>query len=117
MGSEIVIVPLLFIVIFGIVYLFVSSRHKERMALIEKGIDAAIFYSKPTKKSNLLLIFILNLSLLLISIGVAIFLGAMLHQYFQVHESVAYTGSIFSLSGIALFCGYGLTKKMKEDPA
>jgi L-cystine uptake protein TcyP (sodium:dicarboxylate symporter family) len=43
MGSELVIVLVLFGTIFGIVYLFISSRHKERMSLIEKGIDASIF--------------------------------------------------------------------------
>ncbi len=29
--------------IFGIMYLFYSTRHKERLALIEKGADASLF--------------------------------------------------------------------------
>ena len=33
----------LFAVIFGIFYLFYSTRNKERLALIEKGTDASIF--------------------------------------------------------------------------
>ena len=46
MHSELVIIPVIFGVIFGIYYLFISARNKERLALIEKGADATIFYGK-----------------------------------------------------------------------
>ena len=39
MGSEVIVIPIIFGVLFGIFYLFISSRHKERLALIEKGAD------------------------------------------------------------------------------
>ena len=45
MGSEVIIMPAIFGVFFGMYYLFVTARNKERMALIEKGADASIFYS------------------------------------------------------------------------
>ena len=43
MGSEVIILPIIFGVIFAIAYLFFSTRNKERLALIEKGADASIF--------------------------------------------------------------------------
>ena len=46
MGGEIVILIGLFSVVFGIAYLYFSTRNKERMALIEKGADASIFVTK-----------------------------------------------------------------------
>ncbi len=45
MGSEVIILPIMFGVTFGVIYLFITSRHKERLALIEKGADASIFYA------------------------------------------------------------------------
>ncbi len=37
MGSEVIILPVIFGVIFAIAYLYFSTRNKERLALIEKG--------------------------------------------------------------------------------
>ena len=106
MGSELIIVPALFSVIFGIVYLVVTARHKERMALIEKGTDASIFHVSKPGKSNVLPIIILNLALLLMSVGVAIFIGALLNKNFGVISGVAYTGSIFLISGVGMYIGF-----------
>jgi hypothetical protein len=106
MGSELVIVPVLFGTIFGIFYLFISSRHKERMALIEKGTDASIFYSAKTSKSRYLPVIILNFAILLGSIGLAIFIGALLERNYDVEDSVAYPGTIFLISGIGMYIGF-----------
>ena len=41
---EEVLIPIsFFLAVFGIIYLFLSTRNKERLALIEKGADASIF--------------------------------------------------------------------------
>ena len=95
MGSELIIVPVLFGTIFGIVYLFISSRHKERMALIEKGTDASIFYAAKTGKSKYLPIIVLNF--------------ALLNKNFDVDGSVAYPGTIFLISGIGMYIGFKKT--------
>ena len=65
MDSELVIVPVIFGVIFGIFYLFISARNKERLALIEKGADASIFYGKDRKATPMWKVIIINLALLL----------------------------------------------------
>ncbi len=106
MGSELVIIPVLFGTIFGIFYLFISSRHKERMALIEKGIDASIFYSAKTARSKYFPVIILNFAVLLTSIGVAIFIGALLNRNFGVDPGVAYPGTIFLVSGLGMYFGF-----------
>ena len=42
-----ILVPLgLFAMIFGIVYLLVTSRNRERMALIERGADPTLFEAR-----------------------------------------------------------------------
>jgi len=108
----------LFIIIFGIFYLHYSTRNKERLALIEKGADASIFFSAKAaqKKSSVPIwkILILNMAVLLMGIGAGVFSGAILETYSAIPEEVGYTGSIFLMAGIALFVGFILSKKLVE---
>lgn len=109
-----ILIPIsLFIVIFGIYYLHYSTRNKERLALIEKGADASIFYTPKDKKAApVWKILLLNLAVLLMGIGVGVFLANILNQYVGMDEEVAYPGSIFLVAGIALFIGFKMTQQM-----
>jgi len=110
---EAVVFIVLFLIIFGVFYLHYSTRHKERLALIEKGADASIFYSKKDKKTApVWKILILNSAVLMMGIGAGIFLANILVQYAYMDEEVAFPGSIFLVGGIALFIGFKLTKQL-----
>lgn len=98
--------------LFGIVYVAVSSRTRVRLALIEKGADASIFTSGPANKSNIFSIILVNLGLLLLSVGIGIFLAAILHQSFNIDSEVAYPGTIFTVAGIGLLVGYRISSKI-----
>jgi len=115
MHSEIIIVPIFFGVIFGIVYLFISARNKERLALIEKGADASIFYNKKKSVTPMWKVIIINLALLLMGIGLGIFVAAILVEALNVAQDVAYPGTIFFMAGAGLFSGFVLTKKLNTD--
>lgn len=108
----------LFVIIFGIFYLHYSSRNKERLALIEKGADASIFFSAKVaqRRSRVPIwkILILNLAVLLMGIGSGIFIGSVLEAYTEIHKEVGYTGSIFLMAGVGLFVGFTLSKKLVE---
>ncbi len=45
MNPEIVILPIMFAMIFGVVYVYFTTQHRQRMALIEKGQDPNIIHS------------------------------------------------------------------------
>ncbi|UOB18013.1 DUF6249 domain-containing protein [Abyssalbus ytuae] len=109
---EVIIVGIIFGTIFGIVYLLVSARNKERMALIEKGAEASIFYSKDRRITPVWKVLVLNLSLLLMGIGLGIFIAGILVSVFYVEGEVAYPGTIFLMAGIGLFTGFTMTKKL-----
>lgn len=96
--------------IVGITYLFVSSRHKERMALIDKGVDASLFTNKNRKIKPIWKVLLVNTSLLLIGIGVGVFIGGVMDQYSQLDGEIAFPGSIFTMAGIALFIGFRITQ-------
>lgn len=112
MGSEVIIMPIIFGVLFGIVYLFISSRHKERLALIEKGADASIFYSNKKTTSPIWKVLVVNLAMILMGIGVGIFIAGILHYNLGVDAEVAYPGTIFTLAGMGLFTGFKFSQKL-----
>ena len=115
MGSEVIIMPIIFGVIFGMYYLYISARNRERLALIEKGSDASIFYSKKKHVTPVWKVIVINLALLLVGIGVGIFIANMLTYNIGIDEDVAYPGTIFLLAGLGLFAGFFTTKKLNKD--
>ncbi|WP_075341324.1 DUF6249 domain-containing protein [Tenacibaculum agarivorans] len=106
----------LFAVIFGIFYLFYSTRNKERLALIEKGADAKIFMLGERKRSTLTgRVIVLNLSLLLMGIGLGVFLALLVTTYTMLEEEAMYPAMIFFMGGLGLFTGFNLTKKLDKE--
>jgi len=115
MGSEIIVLPVIFGTVFGIFYLYISARNRERLALIDKGADASIFYSKKKHVTPVWKVIVLNLALLLAGIGIGIFIASFLNMNLGIDEDVAYPGTIFLLAGIGLFAGFFATKKLNKD--
>ncbi|MFD0991324.1 DUF6249 domain-containing protein [Mariniflexile jejuense] len=113
--EEILIPISLFLAIFGIVYLYLSTRNKERLALIEKGADASIFMRGKQHAAPIWKILILNLALLLMAIGLGVFIASFLHYNLGVDDDVAYPGTIFLMSGIGLFIGFNMTKNLDKE--
>ncbi len=125
---EIAVLAIIFGTIFGIFYLYFSTRNKERMALIEKGADASIFMKgRPKNAAPFWKVLILNLGLLAMGIGVGILLGTILGSYFgyngswenrpdnAVDSGVFYAASIFLCAGGALLIGFNQTKKLDQE--
>jgi flagellar biosynthesis protein FliQ len=103
----------LFIIIFGIFYLHFTTRNKERLALIEKGGDASMFFGKKPKRSGIVgKMVVLNFATLLIGVGLGVFVGGLLQTYTTIQEEVGFIGSIFLFAGIGLLVGFYLTKKL-----
>ncbi|MFI2742448.1 DUF6249 domain-containing protein [Zhouia sp. PK063] len=114
MGSEVIIVPAVFATIFGIAYLFFSSRNKERLALIEKGENASIFLKGKGFLTPVYKILLLNLAILSIGIGVAVFIANSLENVLDMSADTIYTGTIFIVGGISFLVGYFVTNKVVD---
>lgn len=113
MGGEVLVFICLFLVLFGIAYLFYSTRNKERLALIEKGADASIFVKGASATAApVWKILILNLALLLMGIGSGIMIGGILASTFNVQKNIAMPGSIFLMAGTGLLIGFFVTKTL-----
>ena len=108
--SEAIIPISLFLAIFGIVYLHLSTRNKERLALIEKGADASIFNLGKRAGSSWKVI-VLNLAFLLMGIGLGVFIANLLVTYSSLGEDAVYPALIFFMAGVGLYVGFTQTKK------
>lgn len=115
MGGEVIVFVCLFSVVFGIAYLYYSTRNKERLALIEKGADASIFVQGRQKAQPFWKVLVLNLALLLMGIGAGVMLGGLLHYSAGVDDDIAMPGSIFLMAGTGLLVGFFMTKKLDRE--
>ena len=107
---EEVLIPLIvFSSIFGMVYVYLNTRNKERLSLIEKGADASLFATKKNYKSNLTLKF----GMLAVGIGIGILIASLLESYTILDEEVAYPSMIFLFGGLFLVANAMIEKKDK----
>ena len=110
---EEVLIPLIvFGSMFAVVYVFLTTRNKERLALIEKGADATLFKSGPGK--SVFGIVVLNIALMAIGIGIGVLLASLLSQN-GMDEEVAFPAMIFIGGGLGLLAGFFASRKFKDD--
>jgi len=88
---------------FGVVYLFLTTRNKERMALIEKGADASLFNTGKEKGWSFTWSkFTLKIGMLAMGIAIGIIVGALMSQSGVLDADANYAASIFFFGGLSL---------------
>jgi len=108
---EAVLVPLtVFASIFGMVYVWLTTRNKERLAMIEKGADASLFTVKKSHRNN----YTLKFGMLAVGIGIGILIGSLLETYTTLDEGVAFPSMIFLFGGGFLIANAMIEKKHDE---
>jgi hypothetical protein len=112
---EALIVFIIFGSIFAIAYLYFSTRNKERLALIEKGADATIFVRGKQQTAPIWKVFILNIALLFMGIGIGVFIASLLDHYTTLDNDAVYPATIFLMAGIGLFVGFSMTKNLDKE--
>jgi len=112
---EVAVLAIIFGSIFGVFYLYFSSRNKERLALIEKGVDASIFMKGKQHAAPIWKVIILNLALLLMGIGAGIIIGGVFTEALNLNNEIAMPGTIFLCAGAGLFIGFNMTKNLDKE--
>ena len=113
MAEDIIIPIALFGTIFGIIYVFFTTRNKERLALIEKGADASLFTSNRKSSSNKT--FALKIGMFLVGIALGLLLGNVIAETTRLKEEVAYFSMTFLCGGLSLIIFYFIEKKMMKE--
>ena len=102
-----ILVPIgFFLLIFSILYVFWTTRSKERLALIEKGADASVFKARSSKYA------LLKWGIFLIGASIGVISGYALSNL--INEVVAFFSMIFLFGGVGLIVAYLITNKLTE---
>jgi hypothetical protein len=98
-----------FLTFFAVMYVYLTTRSRERLSLIEKGATANIFKMDPTE-SRLNLV---KWGIFLIGLSAGVITGYALSEI--INEVVAFFTTILLTGGIALIVAYVVTKKMDNS--
>lgn len=108
--AEDIIIPLaLFATIFGILYVFLTTRNKERLALIEKGADASLLNMKRNKLVTL------KYGMFLTGLATGLLIGNLIAANTVVKEEVAYFSMMLLCGGLSLIFFYLIEKKHSRE--
>jgi hypothetical protein len=95
--------------IFGVLYFYFTTRNRERLALIEKNADPALFRVEPT---NVFKKFSIKIGMLFIGGGFGVLVGNILTVSTRLEEPVAYISMIFMFAGAGLILSYFVARKV-----
>jgi F0F1-type ATP synthase membrane subunit c/vacuolar-type H+-ATPase subunit K len=114
MGTLVAFIAL-FATVFGIMYVFYTTRNKERLALIDKGADASLFNTGKDAKG---LVnwnkFTLKIGMLFVGIGLGVIAGAILESAGVFpSEEAGYFSMILIFGGLSLVLFYLFDRKNK----
>jgi FtsH-binding integral membrane protein len=110
MNEDVFIVLIIFAAVFGIVFVIASARNRERMAMIEKGVNPKDFIRERRPNSY----GILKWALLLVGIGFGLFIASLLETYTHISEEAAYFACALFFGGAGLFTSFLIAKKAEE---
>lgn len=98
----------MFLMIFAILYVYYTTRSRERLALVEKGVDASIFKMDPVRKR----LDLVKWGIFLIALGVGVVGGYALSNV--MNEVVAFFTSILICGGVGLMVAYFVIRKLAD---
>ena len=94
--------------IFGMFYVFIMTRHKERMSMLEKGVDASVFVTRSGSPT-------LKFGMFFVGIALGILIGNMLEDRFGMDEGVAFLSMVFLFGGISLIVNHLIDKTAPKN--
>ncbi len=109
---EDILIPIsFFALVFALMYVYWTTRNKERMAMIEKGVDPTVFKTKLPHTGYMGV----KLGFFLIGIAIGIFLGNLVAFIPGISEETAYFSMIILFGGLGLVAGH-IYQTKKEKP-
>ncbi len=113
--ETVIVFVALFATVFGIMYVHFTTRNKERMALIEKGADASLFYKgKEGVKINFSWSkFTLKIGMLFMGVAIGILIAAIMSNAGILDEDANYAVMIFFFGGLSLVLYYIIDRRIK----
>ena len=95
--------------IFGILYVFLMTRYKERMAMIERNVGASLFVSKDNAISPTL-----KFGMLFVGIALGILMASVVHANSDLSMGICLLSMIFLFGGISLILNFIIERKLES---
>jgi hypothetical protein len=107
----------LFATIFGMVYFYLITRNKERLALIQSGADASLFKAPSKYNYSWAFSIVLVLGLLAMGLGLGLFVGFLVDIIIDRSYSQVYIMSMFFFGGLSLVISFFVIRALykKEE--
>lgn len=110
-----------FLSVFGVFYLYITTRNRERMAMIEKGVDPALFSSIRQPRSlksggaGSGMKFTLKIGMFIIGIGIGFVISVLFHDTLE-HDifPLLVMGIIFICGGSGLVAGFYMGRNLDK---
>ncbi len=94
--------------IFGIVYVFLMTRSRERMAMIERGVDASIFSGNNSISPTL------KFGMLFVGVAIGMLTGSVLHDYYGFGSVTSFLAMVFLFGGISLILNFIIEQRLTK---
>lgn len=107
----------LFALVFGTIYYYLQTRHKERLSLIENGAEAKLFSREPGKRNYF---FAMMIGVVFICLALGIVFGVVLDNqvftdYYDRDNPAPYFISIFFFIGVGFISTFALHRKLNHQ--
>ncbi len=112
-AAEVLVPLIVFASIFGIVYVAISAQHKQRMAMIDKGMSLSDLIAKKDPNRSL------KFGLLGLGVGLGLLLGYLLDTFAMKDDSdnpLPYLIMVSICGGVALLTYYSIVRKKEGTP-
>ncbi|MCY1384550.1 hypothetical protein D9M69_728200 [compost metagenome] len=94
-------------------YIFFTARHRERMSIIDKGVDPSLFVSKG--KSGTM--FTLKLGMLAVGVSLGIIAAMILDEIFDnLHVEPVVIAMILLFGGASLIINFLIESRINSEP-
>jgi hypothetical protein len=109
-----------FLSVFGVFYLYITTRNRERMAMIEKGVDPALFASARLPKVNnggaiSRVKFTLKAGMFIIGIGIGFVVSVFFNETIDHNVyPLLVMGIIFICGGAGLVSGFYMGRSLEK---
>jgi len=95
--------------VFGMVYVHYMTRHREKMTMLERGVDISEINNRSHYKW-----IALKYGMVMIGIAIGILVGNILFVKFGLGNIVSYLSMTFLFGGISLIINFIIEKKYKK---
>ena len=110
-SDEVIAIPIIFFLVTAIVSIvYITTRHRERMAMVAKGLGSEEIKAMYARNGTHSPLGSLKWGILFVLGGIAIMVGNFLHSMYYVDEGVI-VGMVCLFVGIGLVWFYGIAAK------